>query len=68
MTPATAVGQELMSGSISKATASEQLFGQEKQLIANMKKVFIMIVGAAVQKFGPNLILSNKYCWLYPIF
>ena len=39
MTPATAVGQELMSGSISKATASDQLFGQEKQLIANMKKV-----------------------------
>ena len=29
MTPATAVGQELMTGSISKVTASEQLFGQE---------------------------------------
>ena len=55
MTPATAVGQELMSGSIAKVTASEQLFGQEKQLIANMKKVFMMIVGSAVQKFGPNL-------------
>jgi len=55
MTPATAIGQELMSGSIPKVTASDRLFGQEKQLIANMKKVFMMIVGAAVQKFGPNL-------------
>ena len=55
MTPATAVGQELMSGSIEKVTTSDVLFGQEKQLIANMKKVFMMIVGSAVQKFGPNL-------------
>jgi len=55
MTPATAVSQELMSGSIEKVTASDVLFGQEKQLIKNMKKVFMMIVGSAVQKFGPNL-------------
>lgn len=55
MTPATAIGQELMSGSIEKVTTSDVLFGQEKQLIANMKKVFMMIVGSAVQKFGPNL-------------
>ena len=55
MTPATAVGQELMSGSIEKVTASDVLFGQEKQLINNMKKVFMLIVGSAVQKFGPNL-------------
>jgi hypothetical protein len=44
-----------MSGSIPKVTASDRLFEQEKQLIANMKKVFMMIVGSAVQKFGPNL-------------
>ena len=55
MTPATTIGQELMSGSIEKVTASDVLFGQEKQLIKNMKKVFMMIVGSAVQKFGPNL-------------
>ena len=55
MTPATAVGQELMTGSIEKVTSSEKLFGQEKQLVENLKKVFLMIVGSAVQKFGPNL-------------
>lgn len=55
MTPATAVGQELMQGNIKAAEASETLFGQEKALVENLKKVFMLIVGAAVQKFGPNL-------------
>ena len=55
MSAATAVGQELMTGGIEKVTASEQLFGQEKQLIENLKKVFLMVAGSAVQKFGPNL-------------
>ena len=55
MTPATAVGQELMAGKIQNITPSDVLFGQEKQLLANMKKTFLMIMGSAIQKFGPNL-------------
>ena len=53
MTPATAVGQELMTG-IPKAEISNKLFAEEKYLIENMKKVLLMITGAAVQKFGPK--------------
>src|SRR5690606_14036730 len=31
------------------------LFSEEKEMIAKLKKVFLMVAGAAVQKFGPNL-------------
>ena len=54
MTPATAVGQELMSGSIEKVTASKALLRQDKQLIDNLKKDIMMNVGSAVPKYGSN--------------
>ncbi|MBT8311939.1 MAG: acyl-CoA dehydrogenase, partial [Flavobacteriaceae bacterium] len=31
------------------------LFAEEKDLIARLKKVFLMVAGSAVQKFGPDL-------------
>ncbi|PKV50476.1 alkylation response protein AidB-like acyl-CoA dehydrogenase [Aquimarina sp. MAR_2010_214] len=31
------------------------LFSEEKEVIAKLKKVFLMVAGAAVQKFGPQL-------------
>ncbi|WP_298546264.1 acyl-CoA dehydrogenase family protein [uncultured Aquimarina sp.] len=31
------------------------LFAEEKEIIAKMKKVFLMVAGAAMQKFGPQL-------------
>ncbi|UJH91380.1 acyl-CoA dehydrogenase family protein [Antarcticibacterium sp. 1MA-6-2] len=53
--PATAVGQELISiPSFDKPDYSE-LFAEEKEIIKNLKKVFLMVAGSAVQKFGPEL-------------
>ncbi|MDH7447196.1 acyl-CoA dehydrogenase family protein [Aquimarina sp. 2201CG14-23] len=31
------------------------LFAEEKEIVAKMKKVFLMVAGAAMQKFGPKL-------------
>ncbi|GGX14780.1 acyl-CoA dehydrogenase family protein [Aquimarina muelleri] len=31
------------------------LFSEEKELLAKLKKVFLMVAGSAVQKFGPQL-------------
>ncbi|WP_108803767.1 acyl-CoA dehydrogenase family protein [Aquimarina sp. Aq107] len=31
------------------------LFAEEKEIIAKLKKVFLMVAGAAMQKFGPQL-------------
>ncbi|MBT8272370.1 MAG: acyl-CoA dehydrogenase, partial [Bacteroidia bacterium] len=32
-----------------------ELFSEEKAIIAKLKKVFLMVAGAAVQKYGPDL-------------
>jgi len=32
-----------------------QLFAEEKEILAKLKKVFLMVAGSAVQKFGPQL-------------
>ncbi len=32
-----------------------KLFAEEKEIVAKMKKVFLMVAGAAMQKFGPKL-------------
>ncbi|UZO80501.1 acyl-CoA dehydrogenase family protein [Aquimarina sp. ERC-38] len=32
-----------------------ELFAEEKELLGKLKKVFLMVAGAAVQKFGPKL-------------
>ncbi|MBQ4821818.1 acyl-CoA dehydrogenase family protein [Aquimarina sp. MMG016] len=32
-----------------------ELFAEEKEIVAKLKKVFLMVAGSAVQKFGPKL-------------
>jgi len=53
--PATAVGEELMGIPSFDTPDFSELFAEEKDLIARLKKVFLMIAGSAVQKFGPEL-------------
>ena len=53
--PAQAVADELTGiPSFDKPDYSE-LFAEEKEMVANLKKVFLMVAGSAVQKFGPDL-------------
>ena len=53
--PATKVGEELTGiPSFDKPDFSE-LFAEEKEMIKKLKKVFLMVAGSAVQKFGPQL-------------
>ena len=53
--PATAVGEELMGIPSFDAVDFSELFAEEKDLVARLKKVFLMVAGSAVQKFGPEL-------------
>ncbi len=53
--PATAVGEELMGIPSFDAPDFSVLFAEEKDLIARLKKVLLMVAGSAVQKFGPDL-------------
>ncbi|QBA64467.1 acyl-CoA dehydrogenase family protein [Muriicola soli] len=53
--PATAVGEELMGIPSFDTPDFSELFAEEKDLIARLKKVFLMVAGSAVQKFGPDL-------------
>ncbi|WP_298486671.1 acyl-CoA dehydrogenase family protein [uncultured Maribacter sp.] len=53
--PATAVGEELMGIPSFDAPDFSELFAEEKDLIKRLKKVFLMVAGSAVQKFGPEL-------------
>ena len=53
--PATKVADELTGiPSFDKPDYSE-LFAEEKEMIAKLKKVFLMVAGSAVQKYGPQL-------------
>ena len=53
--PAQAVADELTGiPSFDKPDYTE-LFAEEKEMIANLKKIFLMVAGSAVQKFGPDL-------------
>ena len=53
--PAQAVGDELTGiPSMDKPDYSE-LFAEEKEMIKKLKKVFLMVAGSAVQKFGEEL-------------
>ncbi|MDR5590029.1 acyl-CoA dehydrogenase family protein [Christiangramia sp. SM2212] len=53
--PAMKVADELTGiPSMEKPDYSE-LFAEEKEMIAKLKKVFLMVAGSAVQKFGPQL-------------
>ncbi len=53
--PATAVGEELMGIPSFDSPDFSELFAEEKDLIARLKKVFLMVAGSAVQKYGPEL-------------
>ena len=53
--PATAVGEELMGIPSFDTPDFSELFAEEKDLIKRLKKVFLMVSGSAVQKFGPQL-------------
>ena len=53
--PATAVGEELMGIPSFEAPDFSELFAEEKDLLKRLKKVFLMVAGSAVQKFGPDL-------------
>ncbi len=53
--PATAVGEELMGIPSFDTPDYSELFAEEKDLVARLKKVFLMVAGSAVQKFGPEL-------------
>ncbi|QYA26823.1 acyl-CoA dehydrogenase [Gramella sp. MT6] len=53
--PAKSVADELTGiPSMEKPDYSE-LFAEEKEMVAKLKKVFLMVAGSAVQKFGPDL-------------
>ncbi len=53
--PATKVGEELTGiPSFDKPDFSE-LFAEEKEMVKKLKKVFLMVAGSAVQKYGPQL-------------
>lgn len=53
--PAMKVAEELMGIPDFDTPDYSELFAEEKELIAKLKKSFLMVAGAAVQKFGPDL-------------
>lgn len=53
--PAMAVAEELMGIPSFDTPDYIELFAEEKEMIAKLKKAFLMVAGAAVQKFGPDL-------------
>ncbi len=53
--PASKVQEELMGIPSFETPDFSVLFSEEKSIIANLKKAFLMVAGGAVQKFGPDL-------------
>ncbi|MBT8279381.1 MAG: acyl-CoA dehydrogenase family protein [Bacteroidia bacterium] len=53
--PAMKVQEELMGIPSFDTPDFSELFSEEKTMIAKLKKVFLMVAGAAVQKYGPQL-------------
>ncbi len=53
--PAMAVAEELMGIPSFDIPDYSELFAEEKEMIAKLKKVFLMVAGAAVQKYGAEL-------------
>jgi len=55
LTPATAVAGELTSIPSFEKPDYSVLFAEEKQIIVNLKKLFLMVSGAALQKYGEEI-------------
>ncbi|MEW7291526.1 acyl-CoA dehydrogenase family protein [Aquimarina sp. 2304DJ70-9] len=55
LAPAMKVADELTGIPSFDTPDYSQLFAEEKEIVAKMKKVFLMVAGAAMQKFGPKL-------------
>ncbi|WP_034258664.1 acyl-CoA dehydrogenase family protein [Altibacter lentus] len=53
--PATEVGKELTGIPSFETPDYSELLSEEKAMIAKLKKVFLMVAGSAVQKYGPEL-------------
>ena len=53
--PATSIANELMGIPSFETPDFSELFAEEKEMIAKMKKVFLMVAGSAIQKYGPDL-------------
>ncbi|WP_426429861.1 acyl-CoA dehydrogenase family protein [Winogradskyella sp. HB-48] len=53
--PAMKVADELMGIPSFDTPDYSELFSEEKEMIAKLKKVFLMVAGAGVQKYGPDL-------------
>ena len=53
--PASKVQEELMGIPSFETPDFSVLFAEEKSILANLKKAFLMVAGGAVQKFGPDL-------------
>ncbi|WP_432222076.1 acyl-CoA dehydrogenase family protein [Flavobacterium sp. TMP13] len=53
--PATKVGEELMGIPSFDTPDYSELFAEEKEMITKLKKVFLMVAGSAVQKYGTEL-------------
>jgi hypothetical protein len=53
--PAQAVASELIGIPSFETPDFSALLSEERAMIAKLKKVFLMVAGAAVQKFGPDL-------------
>ena len=55
ISPATKVADELMGIPSFEVPDLTELFAQEKLIIKNLKKVFLMLAGAGIKKFGEKL-------------
>jgi len=53
--PAMAVADELTGIPSFDTPDYSVLFAEEKEIIAKLKKVFLMVAGSAIQKYGPDL-------------
>jgi len=53
--PASQVQEELMGIPSFDVPDYSELFAEEKEMIAKIKKAFLMVAGGAVQKYGPDL-------------
>ncbi|CAH8290969.1 alkylation response protein AidB-like acyl-CoA dehydrogenase [Mariniflexile fucanivorans] len=53
--PATAVANELTGIPSFDTPDFSELFSEEKSIIANLKKLFLMVAGAALQKYGEKI-------------